>query len=257
MDISGVQQNGRNTQKRIYQISESIIFCKTDEPFGGLSNMAAGYSIMVNGIKILTSEALYQACRFPALPDVQQLIIDQRSPMTAKMKSKPHRKQTRLDWEQNKVKIMRWCLHVKLAQNYDKFSRLLLETGDKPIVELSRKDALWGAKNENNGTLVGMNVLGRLLMELREKIKSYSAKNQSELLLSVEPLDIPDFNILGKKIEPVTPTNKVREKEKAPNNKTKETSVTMPMISTRSLFEEDEGKYNPHIKGATRKSEKK
>jgi hypothetical protein len=29
------------------------------------------------------------------------------------------------------VKIMRWCLRVKLAQNWREFSRLLLATGER------------------------------------------------------------------------------------------------------------------------------
>src|SRR5438105_2891921 len=78
-------------QNREYARKGSAVFCKTDEEFGGLSNMAAGFPLVVNGVPIRTSEALYQACRFPHLSDVQRLIIDQKSPMTAKMKSKPHR----------------------------------------------------------------------------------------------------------------------------------------------------------------------
>ena len=69
-------------QTRTYTRMESVAFGKTKEAFGGLSNMAAGFPIRVNGVRILTSEALYQACRFPHLPHVQRLIIAQVSPMT-------------------------------------------------------------------------------------------------------------------------------------------------------------------------------
>jgi predicted NAD-dependent protein-ADP-ribosyltransferase YbiA (DUF1768 family) len=84
--------NNRDTQIRVYRRSESAVFCKTKEAFGGLSNMAGGFPIQINGVRILTSEAPCQACRFPQLPNVQGLIIDQASPMTAKMKSKPYRR---------------------------------------------------------------------------------------------------------------------------------------------------------------------
>ena len=162
--------------------------------------MAGGYPLRVNGVRLLTSEALYQACRFPHLPDVQRLIIEQRSPMTAKMKSKPHRRNSRPDWDQVRVKIMRWCLRVKLAQNWRAFSELLLETGDRPIVEESRKDDFWGAKPSEERLLIGMNVLGRLLMELREAVKNESR----DLLLRVEPISIPDFLLGGHAIDAVT-----------------------------------------------------
>ena len=159
--------------------------------------MAPGYPIRVNGIYIFTVEALYQACRFPHRPDVQRLIIGQHSPMTAKMKSKPFRNDSRPDWNQVRVKVMRWCLHVKLAQHWNKFSQLLLTTGNRFIVEDSHKDYFWGAKAIDSSTLVGKNVLGRLLMELREEIK------QGQELRLVEPPRIPNFLLFGKPITAV------------------------------------------------------
>jgi len=185
-------------QTRTYSRKESVVFLKTDEPFGGLSNMAGGYPIHVNGVRILTSEALYQVCRFPHLPDVQKLIIGQVSPMTAKMRSKPYRKDSRPDWDQVRVRIMRWSLRMKLANNWNTFSALLLKTGDRPIVEESRKDACWGAKVVDDGdTLVGMNVLGRLLMELREQVKQQGR----DAALDIAPPDIPQFLLFGRPIE--------------------------------------------------------
>ena len=180
-------------QTRTYDRASSIVFLKTKELFGGLSNMAGGFPLCVNDLDIRTSEALYQACRFPHLPDLQRLIIEQASPMTAKMKGKPHRHDSRKDWNQSRISIMRWCLRIKLAQNWDAFSDLLLRTGDLPIVEQSRKDDFWGAKSVDEHTLVGRNVLGRLLMELREFVKSEAR----ESLLLVEPLDIPNFLLNG------------------------------------------------------------
>lgn len=179
-----------------YQRKECAVFLRTAEQFGGLSNMAGGYSLLINRIRILTSEALYQACRFPNLPEVQKLIIGQASPMTAKMKSKPFRKDSRPDWEELRVEIMRWCLRVKLAQHLDKFGELLLSTEDRPIVEESYRDQFWGAKPINSETLVGTNMLGRLLVEVREYLKN----TDKQLLHVVEPLAIPQFLLLNKPI---------------------------------------------------------
>lgn len=191
-----------NNLLRTYVRGEAVVVYKTKEDFGGLSNMASGYPLQINCVRILTTEALYQACRFPHLPEVQREIIGQHSPMTAKMKSKPHRQDSRPDWDDVRYKVMRWSLRVKLAQNYEEFGRLLLATRDRPIVEQSRKDDYWGAKlaDEAGNTLIGQNVLGRLLMELREKLKD-DAKG---VLKTVLPLGIPDFLLLGKPIETVT-----------------------------------------------------
>jgi len=182
--------------ERIYNRQQSIVFLKTKERFGGLSNMAGGYPLRVNDIDVLTSEALYQACRFPHLPEVQSTIIAQKSPMAAKMKSKSYRRDSRDDWNQINVKVMRWCLRVKLAQNWDKFGKLLRETGDMPIVEESKRDSFWGAKPIDENTLVGTNVLGRLLMELRSEY----LKQDNKHLLIVNPPEIENFLLDNKKI---------------------------------------------------------
>lgn len=201
ISCSSVDQPEKS-QLRTYVRSEVVVVYKTKEAFGGLSNMAAGYPLRINGVRILTAEALYQACRFPHMPDVQREIIGQHSPMTAKMKSKPHRKNSRPDWDEIRHKVMRWCLRVKLAQNYEEFGLLLLATRNQPIVEQSRKDDYWGAKvvDDAGDTLVGQNVLGRLLMELREKLKD----DTEGVLKTVPPLGISDFMLLGKPIETVT-----------------------------------------------------
>lgn len=185
---------------RTYIRNDCIVFLKTKESFGGLSNMAGGYPIRVNGIHIRSSEALYQACRFPHLPEVQETILQQISPMTAKMKGKPFRKDSRPDWYQVRVPIMRWCLRAKLACNIDSFGRLLLATNENSIVEESRKDSYWGAKPSDDGTLVGENVLGRLLMELREELN----KNPEGDFSKVNPLRIDNFLLLSQPIETVT-----------------------------------------------------
>ena len=216
-------------QTRIYNRSESVVFFKTKEQFGGLSNMAGGYPLKVNGVCIPTSEALYQACRFPHRPDIQREIIAQQSPMAAKMKSKRYRHDSRSDWEKVRVKIMRWCLRVKLVQNWEKFSALLLETGDRPIVELSRKDDFWGAKLVDDQTLVGRNVLGRLLMELREKVR----RDGRAAFLRVEPLLIDNFLLLDKPIPTVIAENS-HEKGAAPRG-----SEEAPHVETNPSCEPD------------------
>ncbi len=198
---------------RTYRRSDVIIVYRTKDSFGGLSNMASGFPLYVNGVHIPTSEALYQACRFPHLPEIQRLIIQQHSPMTAKMKSKPHRDHSRRDWDDVRFRVMRWCLRVKLAQHYDSFGKLLLMTHSRPIVEQSRKDDYWGAKvsGDDDETLVGQNVLGRLLMELRGLVESDTAHG----LTIVHPLNISNFLLFGKPIHDVTVEPGIRWKRQS------------------------------------------
>lgn len=185
---------------RVYVPGEEVVvFHKTREEWGELSNMAAGFPLVVAGSEWMTSEALYQACRFPHLPHVQMLIQEQSSPMAAKMKSKPFRPQSRPDWERVRVRVMRWVLRVKLAQNFDSFSAALQATGDRAIVERSHKDRYWGSVPDEEGNLCGQNVLGRLLMELRSELDS---QPMHELLLVRKP-EIEGLELFGRSVESV------------------------------------------------------
>lgn len=182
---------------RKYSASESAVFFKTKEKNGGLSNMCSGYPLFVASVPIRSSEALYQAMRYTHLPNIQRDIISERSPMTAKMISKKHRSLTRDDWMSIRVIVMKWCLRVKLVQNFERFSEDLLQTGEKPIVEKKvRREDFWGAKIQEDGTFVGRNVLGRLLMELREKVR----QGEYRIDTVVHPPPIHEFNLFGRPV---------------------------------------------------------
>lgn len=184
---------------RTYLAKDCIAFRKTNEAFGGLSNMAPGFPIKILGTKILTAEALYQACRFPGHPALQYDIIAQHSPMCAKDLSRRYQYLTRPDWEDVRVKIMKWSLRAKLLCNWDKFGELLKSTGTKIIVEDSSRDLFWGAARKGL-TYTGVNALGRLLMELRGQYLELERRDHVQLL----PLNIPDFLLLGQLIEPLS-----------------------------------------------------
>ena len=107
-----------------------------------------------------------------------------------KMISSKNKKKSREDWYEVRLKIMKWCISIKLAQNFVSFGSILHETGLKNIVENSAKDNFWGAIPDEDGTIfTGINALGRLLMDLRQAF--YSKDNFS--LLFVEPPQIKNF----------------------------------------------------------------
>lgn len=181
---------------------DCVVIYRVRDAFGGLSNMAGGYPLLVNGIVIPSSEALYQACRFPHRPEWQAEIISQSNPMTAKMVAKKDGRrahQSRPDWAAIELDVMAWALRVKLAWHYRRLAELLLTTDDRPIVEKSRTDDKWGAIEICPGCLEGDNRLGRLLMDLRTQVRTRSR----EELAIVEPLPIRDFTLLGEPIRRV------------------------------------------------------
>ncbi|WP_417790722.1 NADAR family protein [Terasakiella pusilla] len=177
---------------RTYQRADCAVFKSTHAQWGGFSNMAAGFPIVVAGVEFRTSEALYQCCRYPHLPEVQAKILDQGSPMTAKMVGKPYRSETRPNWDYLRVTFMRWALHQKLLHNWDRFGDLLLQSEGLDIVEESIKDCFWGAQPGEFDQLVGFNVLGRLLMDLRQNLI-----DRPESLLILEPPQVDHFLFFG------------------------------------------------------------
>lgn len=155
--------------------------------------MAKGYPLLINNIPIQSSEILYQACRYPEHPDIQKLIITNSNPFEAKKIARKYDALTRAGWEENRVSIMKWCVRVKLCQNWKPFFELLNATNEANIVEHSDKDIFWGARKESDNSFYGINVLGRILMETRELARK---KGQDGFLI-IPPLKIDRFDILG------------------------------------------------------------
>lgn len=181
----------------VYHKEDSCIFKKNNEEFGGLSNMASGFPLRVNGVEIRTTEALYQACRFPHLPEIQQKIIEQKSPMLVKMISNANKSKSREDWDNIRINVMKWCINIKLAQNFVSFGAVIHETGLKNIIENSANDNFWGAIPNKEGTIfTGKNALGRLLMDLRQV---FYGKDTFSLLF-IEPPQIENFLLFNEPI---------------------------------------------------------
>ncbi|MFO7829778.1 MAG: NADAR family protein [Bacteroidales bacterium] len=187
----------KKLDQRKYNRSDCCCFGSGIKDFSGLSNMSTDFELEVNGLRIMTSEALYQSMRFTSFPDIQEEILNEKSPMSAKMVGRKYLQKTRPDWEDVKTDVMGWCIRVKLAQHFIRFGALLAITYPKDIVELSAKDGFWGAKPiEKSDVLIGINALGRILMELRQE---YFSENKYKLL-KVMPLEIDHFKLLN---EPV------------------------------------------------------
>lgn len=70
-------------------------------------------------------------------------------------------------WDVDKVEVMRRALAAKYGQNPELLA-MLLSTGKAILSENSKKDYYWGIGADGSGK----NMLGRLLMELRESMAS-------------------------------------------------------------------------------------
>ena len=150
-----------------------INFTKVDLPYGWLGNMAP-YPIQLNGQVWRTSEALFQALRFDNL-EIREVIRDQKSPMSAKMKAKPYKEQMVVaPCSPQDLDNMRLCIRLKFDQ-HSALKEKLMKTADHEIIEdigarAGARHLFWGAKRIN-GLWQGENNMGKLLMELRESYK--------------------------------------------------------------------------------------
>jgi ribA/ribD-fused uncharacterized protein len=77
----------------------------------------------------------------------------------------------RADWERVKDEVMLAGLRAKFAQ-HAALRATLLGTGDAEIVEHTGKDRSWG----DGGDGSGRNMLGRLLMRVRDELRARHAK---------------------------------------------------------------------------------
>ena len=154
------------------KISDCVVFSKTKESFGGFSNMSPEFPITVGSLEFPTSEHFYQSMKYVDHPTVQREIFGEKNPMLMKNKQKKYKSLIRSDWEEVKGIIMDSTIHLKLVCNWIKFGNLLLESGNKTIVELCKRDPYWGMilVKGSDTTLEGENQLGEILMNLRSKL---------------------------------------------------------------------------------------
>ena len=152
----------------------NIWFNKVKENYGWLGNMAP-YRIRYKNTLWLTSEALFQALRFDD-PGIQDIIREEKSPMGAKMKAKKYKDQRVVEpMSEKDVENMRMCVKLKFDQ-HPKLRFLLSGTEDKMIYEDigSRNGArhkFWGAKKITDQEGDGLNMMGVILMELRDQYR--------------------------------------------------------------------------------------
>lgn len=145
--------------------NQVINFYSVNDKYGELSNFAL-FPIQLKGKTWPTSEHYFQAQKFAGM-DHEYKIRKASSPMKAaklgRMRSVPIRK----NWNNIKDNIMYNALKAKFTQ-YPELKELLINTGDKKLVEHTVNDHYWG----DGGDGSGKNMLGKLLMKLRDEIKS-------------------------------------------------------------------------------------
>lgn len=135
------------------------------DQFEFLSNFYPCY-INYNGIVYSNSEAAYQAqkCpeqahRFVGLTGAQAKKLGREIPM-------------RPDWDAVKLQVMSEIVEAKFTQNEGLGSMLVILTDTAEIIEGNYwGDTYWGVCTNRKYDHVGENHLGKILMQVRDKLK--------------------------------------------------------------------------------------
>ncbi len=144
---------------------EPIRFYSPADEHGFLSNFSRhGFTTLGN--RYATSEHFFQSMKFRGTKHEKEVRIASSPGESAKLgrdRSKPLRK----DWENVKDDVMRHAVLSKFWENED-IGKKLLDTDDIILIEHTNRDSYWG--DGGNGS--GRNMLGRVLMEVRNILKA-------------------------------------------------------------------------------------
>lgn len=122
--------------------------------------------ITVTGFNYQNTEAAYQAAK--------TINIQHRATFEnysgAQAKNAGRNVIMRADWDFVKLEIMELVLRAKFMTHPD-LAQKLIDTGEREIIELNTwGDTHWGQVKTKEGKLVGENVLGKLLMNIRSDL---------------------------------------------------------------------------------------
>lgn len=153
-----------------YPVSECVAIRKVKEPWGIFGNFAPT-PIILNKVTFKTSELLFQLMKFKEKEPILAVYNAKTPKMIAKHWEKTHRRE---DWGRMIVDAMKFCITQKYEQSED-FRKELERSKGKYIVEdqtsfPKKTPDTWGVKQQGS-VFIGPNLLGRLLMELRDKGK--------------------------------------------------------------------------------------
>ena len=140
-----------------------------DIKFYGIKNKFKEFSnfypaiIKISGKEWPTTEHYFQAMKFVD-SNTRDMIRTLANPSDARKKGRSKKLLLRDDWETSRDDIMRKALKAKFTQHTD-LKKLLLSTYPHNLIEHTKSDSYWA----DGGDGSGKNMLGVLLMELRDK----------------------------------------------------------------------------------------
>lgn len=149
---------------------EQIEFYRANGKYGFLSNLYPCYILIeINNLGsygFTSSEAAYQWRKIRDHNVAAWLLSAPDQCLLAVTAHNLPPRYVVAEWSVIKVAWMRKVVYEKFDQNKDLLDKLLA-TGDVEIIEASKTDSFWGIGRDGKG----QNMLGKILMETREKFR--------------------------------------------------------------------------------------
>jgi ribA/ribD-fused uncharacterized protein len=124
----------------------------------------AKYGFELDGAEWPSVEHYYQAMKFEDA-DYREQIRHAAHPADAAKLGKSKRHGRRKEWDKVKETYMTRAVYIK-CRTHPEVAKVLLATGDTPIIETSQYDYYWGCGRD----LRGKNIYGKVLMNVRERL---------------------------------------------------------------------------------------
>lgn len=142
----------------------TIYFYSTQGEYGCFSNFSR-HGFELDGKYWKTSEHYFQAQKFAGTPYEEQVRLAS-TPKQAAQLGRRRDFPLRSDWETVKDNIMRRAVRHKF-ETHSEIRAILLNTGEREIVENAQGDYYWGCGKDGTGK----NMLGKILMEVRADLR--------------------------------------------------------------------------------------
>jgi len=173
MEVDEGPPEGHKESRDVPVSEPPILFYNRDEPYYEFTNFAP-HSVRFQRKVYPTAEHLFQAHKFlGSRSDLAERIRKMPTPRAALEEATRLRKLQRSDWFDVNVGFMDQILEAKFTQNA-RLERMLLDTGDRYIIEDSPVDSFWGCGADGQGR----NELGKALMRLRNKLRSQERRDR-------------------------------------------------------------------------------
>ena len=154
-------------QMNDYPADRTVVVGSTKEEWGILGNFSLS-PLVVDGVPFDCAERLFQVMKLTD-PAIRRAVYVYPKNLFMKKLANKHEEAFRPDWGAIFLDALKFAMMAKYEQ-YEAFRAELARTGDRFIVERTHKtlDSYCAELSADGTTWHGSNLMGRLLMELRD-----------------------------------------------------------------------------------------